>query len=98
VLDLRLATLLCKEIIVVKSKEVKSGWSNLAAQKGLFCHWYRHSLISLRGNHCNKKEKQFTLEKILNLAVMHLKTSLDLSDENGMSAEVQELSLNILAT
>jgi hypothetical protein len=43
-----LKTLLCKKIIVAKSKEVKTGWSNsrqvwqnllrkAMAQKGLFC-------------------------------------------------------------
>jgi hypothetical protein len=47
-LDTRLMTLLCKKIIVMKSEELKTRWSNLRqaeqnlprkamAQKGLFC-------------------------------------------------------------
>jgi hypothetical protein len=50
-LDARLMTLLCKKIIVTKSKEAKSRWSNsrqiwqnllrkAMAQRGLFCQWW----------------------------------------------------------
>jgi hypothetical protein len=50
-LDARMTTLFCKKITVVKSKEAKTGWSEVQicqnllrkamAEKGLFCQWWR---------------------------------------------------------